>query len=97
MMKQGHRLHAAQSGEISRPDPVLNIVITIKIFLKKLLLILNPKFTIAAPHHFSHILLARNPFLPPFMFEIIGNSVSCRSNWVSPPPPAKYKTVPSSS
>ena len=29
MMKQGQRLHAAQSGESSSPDPVLNIVITI--------------------------------------------------------------------
>ena len=27
MMKQGQRLHAAQSGESSSPDPVLNIVI----------------------------------------------------------------------
>ena len=47
MMKQGQRLHAAQSGESSSPDPVLNIVITInvwkspiKIFLKKKIYIL---------------------------------------------------------
>ena len=31
-MKQGQRLHAAQSSESSSPDSVLNIVITINVW-----------------------------------------------------------------